>query len=71
MKSFLATAGLMTAILICAPAQAQAGTNPMSLGMSPPVLGGGAPPLPTIPAGPHSLKPVTRQVPMRSFAEVI
>lgn len=55
MKRFLATAGLLTAILICSHAQAQVGTNPMSLGMSPPTLGGGAPSLPTMPAGPNSL----------------
>ena len=55
MKHFLTTAGLLTAILICSPAQAQVGTNPMSLGMSPATLGGGGPSLPTMPAGPNSL----------------
>lgn len=55
MKHFLTTASLLTAILICSSAQAQVGTNPMSLGMSPPALGGGMPSMPTMQAGPNAL----------------
>ena len=55
MKHFLTTASLLTAILICSHAQAQVGTNPMSLGMSPPALGGGMPSMPTMQAGPNAL----------------
>lgn len=55
MKSLLATASLLTAILMCSHAQAQVGTNPMSLGMSPPAVGGGAPSMPAMSAGPNSL----------------
>lgn len=55
MKHFLTTASLLTAILACQGAAAQVGTNPMSLGMSPPALGAGMPSMPTMQAGPNGL----------------
>jgi hypothetical protein len=55
MKRLLTRASLLTAILVCQGAEAQVGTNPMSLGMSPPALGAGVPSMPTMQAGPNAL----------------